>query len=56
MSSDVLRVRRAPRLETEIVVPGDKSISHRAIMLSRSLQRRLQDHEFSRRGGLSQHH
>ena len=34
MSSDVLRVRRAPRLETEIVVPGDKSISHRAIMLA----------------------
>ncbi len=34
MSSDVLRVKRAPRLETEIVVPGDKSISHRAIMLA----------------------
>jgi 3-phosphoshikimate 1-carboxyvinyltransferase len=34
MSSDVLRIRRAPRLETEIVVPGDKSISHRAIMLA----------------------
>ncbi len=34
MSSDVFRVKRAPRLETEIMVPGDKSISHRAIMLA----------------------
>jgi 3-phosphoshikimate 1-carboxyvinyltransferase len=34
MSSDVFRVRRAPKLETEITVPGDKSISHRAIMLA----------------------
>src|SRR5262245_27049853 len=34
MSSEVFRVRRAPRLETEIIVPGDKSISHRAIMLA----------------------
>ena len=34
MSSDVFRVKRAPRLETEIIVPGDKSISHRAIMLA----------------------
>ncbi len=34
MSTDVFRVRRAPKLETEITVPGDKSISHRAIMLA----------------------
>ncbi|HET7239247.1 MAG TPA: 3-phosphoshikimate 1-carboxyvinyltransferase [Terrimicrobiaceae bacterium] len=34
MSSDVFRVKRAPRLETEIMVPGDKSISHRAVMLA----------------------
>jgi 3-phosphoshikimate 1-carboxyvinyltransferase len=34
MSTDVFRVKRAPRLETEIIVPGDKSISHRAIMLA----------------------
>ncbi|HEY5705265.1 MAG TPA: 3-phosphoshikimate 1-carboxyvinyltransferase [Terrimicrobiaceae bacterium] len=34
MSTDVFRVRRALRLETEITVPGDKSISHRAIMLA----------------------
>jgi 3-phosphoshikimate 1-carboxyvinyltransferase len=34
MKSDAFRVRRAPRLETEISVPGDKSISHRAIMIA----------------------
>jgi 3-phosphoshikimate 1-carboxyvinyltransferase len=28
------RVRRAPRIETEITVPGDKSISHRAVILA----------------------
>lgn len=28
------KVKRAPRIETEIHVPGDKSISHRAILLS----------------------
>jgi len=30
----VLKVRRGPRIETEITVPGDKSISHRAVLLS----------------------
>lgn len=30
----VFKVRKAPRIETEITVPGDKSISHRAILLS----------------------
>ncbi len=30
---NVLKVRRAPRIETELVVPGDKSISHRAVIL-----------------------
>jgi 3-phosphoshikimate 1-carboxyvinyltransferase len=34
MNSDVFRVKRARTLETEITVPGDKSISHRAIMLA----------------------
>lgn len=34
MSSDTFRVKRAPRLATEIIVPGDKSVSHRAIMLA----------------------
>ena len=34
MSGDVFRVKRARNLETEITVPGDKSISHRAIMLA----------------------
>jgi 3-phosphoshikimate 1-carboxyvinyltransferase len=34
MSTDVFRVRQAARIQTEIVVPGDKSISHRAIMLA----------------------
>ena len=34
MKKAVLRVKRAPILETEITVPGDKSISHRAIMLA----------------------
>jgi len=29
-----IRVKRAPRIETEITVPGDKSISHRAVLLS----------------------
>lgn len=28
------KIRRAPTLETEIKVPGDKSISHRAVILS----------------------
>ncbi|MDX2080219.1 MAG: 3-phosphoshikimate 1-carboxyvinyltransferase [Terrimicrobiaceae bacterium] len=31
---NTLRVRRAPLIETEITVPGDKSISHRAVILS----------------------
>ena len=34
MSTNVFRVKRAPKLDTEITVPGDKSISHRAIMLA----------------------
>src|ERR1700745_1617920 len=29
-----LRVKRAPRIEAEITVPGDKSISHRAAIIS----------------------
>src|SRR5712672_2514299 len=28
------KVRRAPALQTELTVPGDKSISHRAVMLA----------------------
>src|SRR3712207_4878435 len=28
------RVKRAPRIETEITVPGDKSVSHRAVILA----------------------
>jgi 3-phosphoshikimate 1-carboxyvinyltransferase len=28
------RIKRAPRIEAEIAVPGDKSISHRAVILS----------------------
>lgn len=28
------RVKRAPRIESEITVPGDKSISHRAVILA----------------------
>src|SRR5205814_2289142 len=31
---DARRVRRAPRLEAEITVLGDKSISHRAVMIA----------------------
>lgn len=31
---NIFRVRKAPRIETEITVPGDKSISHRAVILS----------------------
>src|SRR3954471_10751969 len=27
------RIKRAPRIEAEITVPGDKSISHRAVIL-----------------------
>lgn len=34
MKPNTLRVKRAPLLETEITVPGDKSISHRAIMMA----------------------
>ncbi len=29
-----LRIKRAPRIDTEITVPGDKSISHRAAIVS----------------------
>src|ERR1041384_567522 len=29
-----LRVKRAPRIDTEITVPGDKSISHRAAIIT----------------------
>jgi 3-phosphoshikimate 1-carboxyvinyltransferase len=28
-----LRIKRAPRIDLEITVPGDKSISHRAIII-----------------------
>src|SRR5437660_7041183 len=28
------RIKRAPRIESEITVPGDKSISHRAVILA----------------------
>src|SRR3954468_6433086 len=28
------RVKRAPRIEAEITVPGDKSISHRAVIIA----------------------
>jgi 3-phosphoshikimate 1-carboxyvinyltransferase len=31
---DELRIKRAPRIEAEIVVPGDKSISHRAVLIA----------------------
>jgi 3-phosphoshikimate 1-carboxyvinyltransferase len=34
MKIESLRVKRAPAIETEITVPGDKSISHRAIMFA----------------------
>jgi 3-phosphoshikimate 1-carboxyvinyltransferase len=33
-AKNTLKVRRAPAIETELTVPGDKSISHRAILLS----------------------
>ena len=31
---DELRIKRAPRIEAEITVSGDKSISHRAVMIA----------------------
>ncbi len=31
---DELRIKPAPRIETEITVSGDKSISHRAVMIA----------------------
>lgn len=34
MKKDTFRVKRAPIIETEITVPGDKSISHRSIMMA----------------------
>lgn len=34
MKTDRFRVKRAPIIETEITIPGDKSISHRAIMFA----------------------
>lgn len=33
-TKNILKVRRAPRIQTELTVPGDKSISHRAVLLS----------------------
>ena len=33
-TKNLLKVRRAPVIESELTVPGDKSISHRAILLS----------------------
>lgn len=33
-STPTFRVKRAPVMETELTVPGDKSISHRSIMLA----------------------
>lgn len=33
-SKNTIKVRRAPRIQTELTVPGDKSISHRAVLLS----------------------
>ena len=33
-NSDVLRIKRAKSFGGEISVPGDKSISHRAVMLA----------------------
>ena len=33
-AKNILKVRRAPAIESELTVPGDKSISHRAILLS----------------------
>src|SRR5205807_3263142 len=29
-----LRIKRAPRIDMEIAVPGDKSISHRAVIIA----------------------
>ncbi|MFL6465727.1 MAG: 3-phosphoshikimate 1-carboxyvinyltransferase, partial [Bryobacteraceae bacterium] len=29
-----LRIKRAPRIDLEISVPGDKSISHRAVIVA----------------------
>jgi len=34
MKSNAFHIKRGPVLQTEITVPGDKSISHRAIMLA----------------------
>ena len=33
-TSTELRVKRAPFIDAEIQVPGDKSISHRAVMFA----------------------
>src|SRR5438093_1970179 len=33
-SSMELRIKRAPRIDMEITVPGDKSISHRAVIIA----------------------
>src|SRR4030095_16250040 len=33
-SSMELRIKRAPRIDLEITVPGDKSISHRAVIIA----------------------
>ena len=33
-TKNLIKVRRCPAIESELTVPGDKSISHRAILLS----------------------
>lgn len=33
-AKNIIKVRRAPVIESELTVPGDKSISHRAVLLS----------------------
>src|SRR5438132_1654292 len=43
-----LRVKRAPRIEAEITVPGDKSISHRAAIIAEGPD---QTHPLRIRGG-----
>ena len=47
------RVKRAPRIEAEITVPGDKSISHRAVIIAALVERRLRAARISRRAKIA---
>ena len=51
-----MKFRKTEALKGEVTIPGDKSISHRAVMLGAILPGNHKDHQFFKRGGLPLHH